>query len=53
MIQRTACGHISTRAGNWMRSFTPDVDDGYVALVDRGSIRIVADSFTFTNEVRR
>ncbi|MDA0230737.1 MAG: SMP-30/gluconolactonase/LRE family protein [Proteobacteria bacterium] len=43
---------ISTRATNWMRSFTPDVDDGYVALVDRGTIRIVADGFTFTNEVR-
>ncbi len=43
---------ISTRATNWMRAFTPDVDDGYVALVDRGTIRIVADGFTFTNEVR-
>lgn len=35
-----------------MRSFTPDEDDGYVALVDRGSIGIAANSFTFTNEVR-
>ncbi|MBT3927876.1 MAG: SMP-30/gluconolactonase/LRE family protein [Rhodospirillaceae bacterium] len=43
---------ISTRAVNWMRSFTPDVDDGYVALVDQGTIRIVADGFTFTNEIR-
>ena len=43
---------ISTRAENWMRAFTPDVDDGYVALVERGTIRIVADGFTFTNEVR-
>jgi len=43
---------ISTWATNWMRSFSPDVDDGYVELVDRGSIRIVADGFTFTNEVR-
>jgi gluconolactonase len=37
---------------NWMRSFTPDVDDGYIALVDNGTIRIVADGFTFTNELR-
>ncbi|MDP6587919.1 MAG: SMP-30/gluconolactonase/LRE family protein [Alphaproteobacteria bacterium] len=43
---------ISTRAEIWMRAFTPDVDDGYVALVERGTIRIVADGFTFTNEVR-
>ena len=43
---------ISTRAENWMRAFTPDVDDGYVALVECGTIRIVADGFTFTNEVR-
>ena len=43
---------ISTRAVNWMRSFTPEVDDGYVALVDRGTIRIVADGFTFINEIR-
>ena len=43
---------ISTRAVNWMRSFTRDVDDGYVALVDQGTIRIVADGFTFTNEIR-
>lgn len=43
---------ISTRTKNWMRAFTPDVDDGYVALVDRGTIRIVADGFTFTNEIR-
>jgi sugar lactone lactonase YvrE len=43
---------ISTRAENWMRSFTPDVDDGYVALVDNGAIRIAADGFAFTNEIR-
>ena len=43
---------ISTRAVNWMRSFTPDVDDGYIALVDDAGIRIVADGFTFTNEIR-
>ena len=43
---------ISTRTKNWMRAFTPDVDDGYVALVDRGAVRIVADGFAFTNEIR-
>ena len=43
---------ISTRAENWMRSFTPDVDDGYIALIDHTGIRIVADGFTFTNEIR-
>ncbi len=43
---------ISTRTKNWMRAFTPDVNDGYVALVDHGAIRIVADGFAFTNEIR-
>jgi len=43
---------ISTRAENWMRSFTPDVDDGYIALIDERGVRIVADGFTFTNEIR-
>ena len=43
---------ISTRTKNWMRAFTPDVDDGYVALVDRGAVRIVADGLAFTNEIR-
>jgi len=46
------CITISTRAVNWMRSFTPDVDDGYVALIDQYRIRIVADGFTFSNEIR-
>jgi gluconolactonase len=43
---------ISTRTKNWMRAMSPDVRDGYVALYDGGRLRIVADGFAFTNEIR-
>lgn len=43
---------ISTRTTNWMRAMSPNVRDGYVALYDRGRLRIVADGFAFTNEIR-
>lgn len=43
---------ISTRIKNWMQAIRPDVADGYIALVDRRGIRVVADGFQFTNEIR-
>lgn len=43
---------ISTRITNWMRAMSPNVCDGYVALYDQGRLRIVADGFRFTNEIR-
>lgn len=43
---------VSTRIRNWMQAIDPTVADGYVALVDGKGIRIVADGFRFTNEIR-
>ena len=43
---------ISTRTKNWMRAISPSIVDGYIALYDRGRLRIVADGFHFTNEIR-
>ncbi len=44
---------ISTRITNWMEAFRQtDLADGYVALVDDRGIRIAADGFAFTNEIR-
>lgn len=43
---------ISTKIKNWMNAISPSVADGYVALYDGKSLRIVADRFRFTNEIR-
>lgn len=43
---------ISTRIKNWMQAMSPNVSDGYVALYENGHLRIVADGFCFTNEIR-
>lgn len=43
---------ISTRIKNWMKAMSPNVSDGYIALVDQKGIRMVADGFKFTNEIR-
>ncbi len=43
---------ISTRIKNWMQAVNPSVADGYVALLDDKGLRIVADGFRFTNEIR-
>ncbi len=43
---------ISTRIKNWMKAISPNIADGYIALVDEKGIRIVAEGFAFTNEVR-
>lgn len=43
---------ISTRTRNWMRAMSPNVRNGSIALYDGGRLRIVADGFAFTNEIR-
>jgi gluconolactonase len=43
---------ISTKTINWIEAFKPDTADGAIALVDKKGIRIVADGFHFTNEIR-
>ncbi len=43
---------ISTKIKNWMQAMRPDVADGYIALVEKGEIRVVAEGFRFTNEIR-
>lgn len=43
---------VSTRIKNWMQAVSPSISDGYVALADEKGLRIVADGFRFTNEIR-
>ena len=43
---------VSTRIKNWMEAISPEISDGYIALADETGIRIVADGFSFTNEIR-
>jgi len=44
---------ISTRIKNWMQAaVTLGLADGYVALADEKGLRIVAEGFRFTNEIR-
>lgn len=43
---------ISTRTPNWMKTISPNISDGYIALADESGLRIVADGFSFTNEIR-
>jgi len=43
---------ISTRIKNWMHALRTDLADGYVARYENGTLRIVADGFRFTNEIR-
>ncbi|MEX0344281.1 MAG: SMP-30/gluconolactonase/LRE family protein [Rhizobiaceae bacterium] len=43
---------ISTMVPNWMDAARTKIVDGYVALADEQGLRIVADGFAFTNELR-
>jgi gluconolactonase len=43
---------ISTRIKNWMKAISPNISDGYIALADKKGLRMVADGFSFTNEIR-
>ena len=43
---------VSTRITNWMNALRPDLDDGFIAVFERGELHVVADGFRFTNEIR-
>ena len=43
---------ISTRIKDWTKAISPDIRDGFVALYDQAKLRVVADGFAFTNEIR-
>lgn len=43
---------VSTRVNPWTAAAASRVRDGFVAVADQGGIRIVADGFSFTNEIR-
>jgi gluconolactonase len=43
---------VSTKVNPWTAAASTRVRDGYLALVDRDGIRIVAEGFYFTNEIR-
>jgi sugar lactone lactonase YvrE len=43
---------VSTRVSNWMHALRTDLADGFLALYENGVVRIVADGFRFTNEIR-
>lgn len=43
---------VSTRMNPWTRAAASRVRDGYIAVVDEHGLRVVADGFHFTNEIR-
>jgi gluconolactonase len=43
---------ISTKIKNWMHALRTDLADGCIVLYDKGTFRVVADGFRFTNEIR-
>jgi gluconolactonase len=43
---------VTTRQVPWTRSINEKTADGYVGLIDQNGIRIVADGFIGTNEIR-
>lgn len=43
---------VSTTIPNWMEAVSPTLADGFVAMADEHGLRIVADGFGFTNEIR-
>jgi sugar lactone lactonase YvrE len=43
---------VTTRLVPWTRSINEKTPDGYVGLIDERGIRIVADGFVGTNEIR-
>lgn len=43
---------VSTTIPNWMQAISPSICDGFIALADEKGLRIVADGFHFTNEIR-
>ena len=43
---------VSTRTNPWPDAVSNKLADGYIAVLDNAGLRIVADGFAFTNEIR-
>jgi gluconolactonase len=43
---------VSTRINPWTKAAASRVRDGYIAVIDESGLRVVADGFYFTNEIR-
>ncbi|MCL4747159.1 MAG: SMP-30/gluconolactonase/LRE family protein [Burkholderiaceae bacterium] len=43
---------VSTRVNPWTKAAASRVCDGYIAVLDEHGLRVVADGFFFTNEIR-
>lgn len=43
---------VSTRVNPWTTAALSRVSDGYIAVMDEHGLRVVADGFAFTNEIR-
>ena len=43
---------VSTQVNPWTLAASSRVCDGYIAVIDEHGIRVVADNFYFTNEIR-
>ncbi|QEA12845.1 SMP-30/gluconolactonase/LRE family protein [Comamonas flocculans] len=43
---------VSTRVNPWTQAASSRVRDGYIAVLERGVLRVVAEGFYFTNEIR-
>lgn len=43
---------VSTRISNWMQAVSPNISDGFIALVEGDRVCIVADDLAFANEIR-
>jgi len=43
---------VSTRINPWTTAAASRVQDGYIAVLERGVLRVVAEGFFFTNEIR-
>lgn len=43
---------VSTTIPNWMAASSPNIVDGFIAMADENGLRIVAEGFHFTNEIR-
>ena len=43
---------VSTRVNPWTQAASSRVRDGYIAVLDEHGLRVVAEGFHFTNEIR-
>jgi gluconolactonase len=43
---------VSTRLNPWTQAAARRVNDGYIAVLDQHGLRVVAEGFHFTNEIR-